>query len=377
MEIITMKIKNQSNPYGGAYIKYMELIGEFLNRGWKVHHISPRDFTNIRHSLLIHYGIRDILIAPNFLPFSIQALMKFLSIQRKTKIDAVVTFSFLEGLLGVLFKILNNRIKVVVAIRGDAIAGCLISPNYVENSIYAPILKLVEKIVLNHSDCIIFVSEYDRNVTVKRADFNQINKTMVLYNNISSRAIALSKEPPIRLSQDKKILGYVGSLYAEGKGLNYLISAFHIIKQKIPESMLVIVGDGPDKDELISLVRKLDLSNDVIFTGFKKNPIAYMKGFDILILPSLHEGCSQALLEALCSDTPVLGSNIGGTPEVLGYKELLFNAADAESIASKVSYLFQNPVAYQEVVNLCKIRKNRFLFDWGEEVAKLVQEVVG
>jgi len=376
MEIITMQIKNESDPFGGSYIKYMELIEEFLNRRWKVHHISPKGFTNIHHDLLVHHGVRDLPITPSFLPFSIQALMKFLAIQKNTKVDAVVTFSTLEGLLGILFKILNGRIKVIVAIHGDNIAGCLISSDYITKSIYLPILKLIEKVVLNYSDYVIFVSERDRSTIMKRAGFTQIDKTKLLYNNISKRVIALSQEPPVRFSQDKKILGYVGSLYAEGKGLKYLISAFHTIKQIIPDSMLVIVGDGPDKDELISLMRELDLCNDVIFTGFKSNPIAYLKGFDILILPSLHEACSQVLLEGLYSGTLVLGSNVGGTPEVLKYKELLFNAADAEAIASKVVYLFQNPTAYQEAVNLCKIRKNCFLFDWGEEMSRIVQEVV-
>ena len=376
MEIITMQIKNLPNSTGGSYIKYMELIEEFLNRGWKVHHISPKGFTNIHHDLLVHHEIRDIPITPSFIPFSIQAFTKFLSLQRNTKVDAVVTFSFLEGLLGVLFKVLNNNIKVIVAIHGDHIAGYLIDSNYITKVVCSPVLQLVEKIVLRHSDSIIFVSEYNRSSIMTRAGFTQIDKTKLLYNNIPKRVIALSKEPPVLFSQDKKILGYVGSLYAEGKGLTYLISAFHMVKQKIPDSMLVIVGDGPDKDELVSLVRELNLYNDVIFTGFKSNPISYMKGFDVLVLPSLHEACSLVLLEALCMDIPVLGSRVGGTPEVLKYEELLFNAADAEAIASKVVYLFQNPVAYQKAVNLCNIRKSCFLFDWGEEMARIVQEVV-
>ncbi len=371
-----MQIKNLPNAAGGSYIKYMELIEEFLNRGWKVHHISPKGFTDIHHDMLVHHGVRDVPITPSFLPFSIQALMKFISIRKNAKVDAVVTFSILEGLLGVLLKILNLKMKVIVAVHGDHIAGCLIGSNHIVKLVYSRVLKLVEKIVLSHSDCIIFVSEYNRSSIMARAGFTHIGKTKLLYNNISKRIIALSKEPPVRFSQGKKILGYVGSLHAEGKGLKYLISAFHMVKQEIPDSMLVIVGDGPDKDELVSLVRELDLHNDVIFTGFKSNPIAYIKGFDVLILPSLHEAFGLVLLESLYCGVPALGSNIDGIPEVLKYKELLFDVADSEAIASKVIHLFQNPAAYQEAVNLCNIRKDCFLFDWGEEMARIVQEVV-
>lgn len=376
METITMQIKNLSNTASGSYTKYMELIEEFLNRGWQVHHISPKGFADIHHDLLIHHGVREIPILPNFFSFPIQAVIIFLSIQRNAKVDTVVTFSFLEGLVGVLFKVLNSKIKVIVAVQGDHIAGYLIDSNYTRKLVYPRVLKLVEKIVLNHSDRIIFVSEYNRNTIMKRAGFTQIDKTRLLYNNISKKVVASSKESSVRLSRDKKIVGYVGSLHAKGKGLIYLISAFHTIKQNIPDSMLVIVGDGPDKDELISHVKELDLCDDVIFTGFKNDPLPYIKGFDMLVLPSLHEAFGLVLLEALYCDVPALGSNIDGIPEVLKYKELLFDVADSEAIASKVIHLFQNPTAYQEAVNLCRMRKNYFLFDWGNEITQIVRDVV-
>ena len=229
MEIITMQIKNLPIPLV-VLLKYMELIEEFLNRGWKVHHILPRGL--LIFITIARYHESEISILPSFIPFSIQAFTKFLSLQRNTKVDAVVTFSFLEGLLGVLFKVLNNNIKVIVAIHGDHIAGYLIDSNYITKVVCSQVLQLVEKIVLRHSDSIIFVSEYNRSSIIKKKSFTQIDKTKLIYNNITKRVIALSKEPPVSFSQDKKILGYVGSLYAEGKGLTYLISAFHMVKQK-------------------------------------------------------------------------------------------------------------------------------------------------
>lgn len=377
MKVLTIQFKNQRQGVGGSYTKYIELIESFLMRGWEVHHFSPAGFANVHHELLFHHGVRDTNVGPAFIPFSIQALLHFLGLRRRTSIDAVVAFSFLEGLLGVFFKTLDRRIKLVVAVHGDQIAGLVIDRSRISSYLYGIFLKQIERVVLNLSDTIIFVSDYNRRTITARAGLSDLKKTRVLYNNISNRAITLSSEPAILCRPERRTIGYAGSLYARGKGLVFLLDAFTIIKRQVPDTQLVLVGDGPDRDELVSLTQELGLTDDVIFTGFKDNPVSYMKGFDIFVLPSLHEACSLVLLEALCLNIPVLGSKVGGTPEVLGYEELLFEASDAGAIASRVLHLLQDPAAYREAIRLCNVRRQCFEFDWDEEMARAVLDVVG
>lgn len=377
MKVITMQIKNQDKIFGGAYRKYMELIEEFISRDWEVHHISPREFSNIKHRNLTHHGILDIPISPSFLPFFIQTLPKMLWIGTKTNIDIVVTFSSIECLLGIIFKFFNKRTKLVISFHADSIAGEEIRiNNRLKKTIYIKILEMVEKIVLKKADLVIFVSNENRKNIMKRAEYNQIEKTKIIYNNITRRMEKLSEERCICFDINKKIIGFVGGLHEEGKGLRYLIKAFYKVKQEVSNSILVIVGDGPDKQKLISLVKNLNLEKDVIFTGFKDNPLQYMKGFDLMVLPSLHEACPLVIIEALYVGTPIIGSKVGGIPEVLKYGELLFEPKNVDELASKILNLLQNAEAYKKALELGEERKRAFIFDWGDEMVKAIEGVM-
>ena len=378
MNVITVQIKNQDEIFGGAYRKYMELIDEFISKNWIIHHISPKGFSNITHNNLIHHGILDTNIPPYFLSFFIQTIPLMLWIKTKTNVDAVVAFSPIEGLVGVIFKFYSKKTKVVVSFHGDSIAGIEIGlKNGLKKTIYVKILKMVERYVLNKADLIIFVSDYDRKTIMKRTRCNRIKNTKIIYNNITSRMKQLGKKPSIDFRSDKKILGFVGNIYGEGKGLNYLINAFYKVKQNFPNSMLVIVGKGPDLQKLISLVKRLGLNNDVHFTGFKDNPLQYIKGFDLMILPSLHEAFPLVIIEAVYCRTPIICSNVGGIPEALKYEELLFEPKNADELASKILNLLRNNDAYNKLVELCEERKKAFIFDWGDEMTRSIEEVVG
>jgi glycosyltransferase involved in cell wall biosynthesis len=196
---------------------------------------------------------------------------------------------------------------------------------------------------------------------MKRTKYNHIEKTKVIYNSIiTSRLKRMAEDDGINVGTGKKIIGFVGGLYEEGKGLKYLIKAFYKVKQEVSNSMLVIVGDGPDKQKLISLAKNLNLEEDVIFTGFKENPVQYMKGFDLMVLPSLHEAFGAVILEALYVGTPVIGSRIGGIPEVLKYEELLFKPRNVDDLSSKIINLLKNNEVRRKAVDLCRERKGVF-----------------
>jgi glycosyltransferase involved in cell wall biosynthesis len=136
------------------------------------------------------------------------------------------------------------------------------------------------------------------------------------------------------------------------------------------------VGDGPDREDLIRFAKSLGLEKDVIFTGWKDNPLLYMRSMDILILTALHEGFSNTILEALYCETVVIGSRVGGIPEALKYKKLLFEPKDAEGLAMKVIELLNDEKKYEQVIELIKRRREVFIFDWSDEMVKAIEEVI-
>lgn len=376
MRVVTLQIKNQEKIFGGAYQKYMELIDGFLCRGWEVHHISPMGFSNIKHRNLIHHGFFNISIGPSFVSFFIQAFVIILFFRQKRNIDAIVTFSPVEGLIGIIFKVFSKKTKLIVAFHGNSISGIELGiKNGIKRNIYKKVVGNIEELVIKKSDLVIFVSEYDREHILKRYKIKNINAMKVIYNNINTPRIKkLNEESALSVREDKKVIGFVGNLYENGKGLKYLIEAFYNVKQIIPNSTLVLMGIGPDLQKLKTLISRLNLDKDVTFLGFKENPLRYMKSFNLMVLPSLHEAFPLVILEALYIKIPVIGSRVGGIPEILKYDELLFESKNVSDLTAKILLLLQDEKEYKKVSELCEERKKEFVFDWQEKMANEVND---
>ena len=102
-----------------------------------------------------------------------------------------------------------------------------------------------------------------------------------------------------------------------------------------------------------------------------------MKAFDLFVLPSLHEGLGNSLLEALAANTPVVGSDVGGIPEVVGREEYLFEPSDADAIADAVRSVFESEESYQQAEEACRQRREQFDFDWTTEAIRLIETTDG
>ncbi len=156
-----------------------------------------------------------------------------------------------------------------------------------------------------------------------------------------------------------KLILSVGRL-AEKKGLTYLISALHLLKNKFPDIRLLIIGDGPEKGNLMRQVNSLGLGNRVIFTGKIKNDLlpSYYASADIFVLPSIitkngdTEGLGVVLLEAISSGTPVIASNVGGIPDIVkdGKTGLLVSQKNPKQLATAISKLLSNPELSRRLV---------------------------
>lgn len=372
-----MEIKNQKEIHGGSYFKYMELINAMLNNNWEVHHISPKGFSNIKHKHLFHHSVVDIPISPSFLPFSIQAMYQMIKINSENKIDAIIIFSSLECLLASIFKIFNPNIRVLLSFHGDSIAVYDTRlKNGIKKKMYKNLLKIIEKRAVKTADFITFVSEYDRQNIMGRTGCIQLEKTRVIYNNINTPRVKVLSKVPAKDFGNKIKVGFVGSLNEEGKGIKYLIKAFYNVKKVIMDCLLIIVGTGQDELKLKQLCISLNLNDDVIFTGLVENPLQYMKGFDLLVLPSLHEACPLVILESLYVGTPVIASKVGGIPEILKYDELLVEPGNVQALADKLMNLMRNKKDYNKAVELCNERKQKFKFNWDEVMINILRDII-
>ncbi len=117
-------------------------------------------------------------------------------------------------------------------------------------------------------------------------------------------------------SEGKYIICFVGELY-RAKNQRMLICALPEIQIKIPNAVLWFVGDGVDRQFLVDLAEKLNLSNSVYFMGRRKNPFDYIRACDLYVSASEKEGLPFNILEALGCKKTVICSNIKGHRDII------------------------------------------------------------
>lgn len=136
------------------------------------------------------------------------------------------------------------------------------------------------------------------------------------------------------LRQEEAVVGMVSKLW-EGKGHYVLIEAFKLVKEKIKDAKLVIVGEGYLYDELFRMVDTNGLRESVLFTGFQMNVSEIIATFDVAVLPSFFEGMGRVILEAMAMEKPVVASRVGGIPDLIdeGINGLLVRPGDVKELA--------------------------------------------
>lgn len=165
------------------------------------------------------------------------------------------------------------------------------------------------------------------------------------------------KPPDNHKDKRSKAICFVGRL-EEQKGLDYLIRAMAIVKEKEHTAKLFVVGDGQMKSYLEALCEQLQLQNRVFLVGVTKDVLTYYQAAHVFVLPSISEGLPLSLLEALSCGLPVIATAIGGNREILdphyagepipvsqyhiGEYGVLVNPEDVEGLVSAVLRLLND-----------------------------------
>ena len=167
------------------------------------------------------------------------------------------------------------------------------------------------------------------------------------------------------LTVDAKLILFFGSL-VRYKGPEILLKAFKTVKNQFPKAKLIFAGRGEMFDELSKQTMKLDIVDDVIFTGFveeEKKPL-YFKAADIFCLPSttMAESFGIVNLEAMASGIPIVASNLGGIPDIVknGENGLLAEPGNVQNLADSLLYLLKN----EELRNKMGITGNKFVKEY-------------
>jgi glycosyltransferase involved in cell wall biosynthesis len=156
-----------------------------------------------------------------------------------------------------------------------------------------------------------------------------------------------SREP--RPARGARVV-FVGRLVEE-KALPVLLRAWAAVTERIAAATLDIVGAGPLQAELRALAARLGITSTVTFHGFHDDVTPFLWAADVFVLPSVVEGLSNALLEAMAAGLPVVATRISGTEDVVVHGEtgLLVPADDADALAGALTSLLAAPERAREM----------------------------
>ncbi|MCK5161458.1 MAG: glycosyltransferase family 4 protein [Candidatus Aureabacteria bacterium] len=192
------------------------------------------------------------------------------------------------------------------------------------------------KWALNKSDAIRIISKEIEKVV---GEFQKPKFIFPTYTDIEIFFDSKEKE----IIQNRFI--FVGQII-HLKGIDTLIDAVSIAKEKHTKLEVLIIGSGEEKGMFANRVKTLKLDNEFIFLGNKtQGEIAdFIHSSIALILPSITEGLPRVILEAFACSRPAIASCVGGIPELIidGETGLLIQPADPESLAEKILFAFNN-----------------------------------
>lgn len=204
--------------------------------------------------------------------------------------------------------------------------------------------RLINPVLQMRTAAITSISAATRQALVDYENFSA-SKIEVIYNGISDSACTRDAALAARMGFEpgQIVLGTISRLDPI-KNQTMLLRAFARCLHRYPQVKLLLVGDGPSRGELEALVDALQIRHAVVFTGFQPNPQQYLALMDVFLLPSLSEGTSMTLLEAMCFSKPSLATAVGGTPEIIKHEVsgLLVPNDDETALADSMARLVES-----------------------------------
>lgn len=183
------------------------------------------------------------------------------------------------------------------------------------------------------------------------------------------------------IKSDDIVVASAGKLH-HGKGIFELLQAAEVASKKHPNIKVMYIGDGPEQDQLKDMIDKLGMEDRVIMAGFRTDIERLYSAIDIFVLPSkLYESFGMVLIEAMAAGKPVIGTAVGGIPEIIsnGQNGILVAPGEHLPLAEAIDALVSRPDMAEEFVAESNIRLNEnFTAEASsKKFVKLMQNMLG
>ena len=245
--------------------------------------------------------------------------------------------TYMEGVAGA--KISRRKPAFVFAFRGktiDDLAGVK----------YHRILA--QRILAHFCSAILTPSWQMANEYAETIGINK-KKIEIIYNGVDTAIYRPSDDSSaakhlLRIPDNRIVFGCVAR-FDPVKNLHNLLIAFSCLAKVDENVALLLVGDGESKPGLERLIDELNLGDRVFMPGATTDVAAYYQAMDIYVQPSLYEGTSNTILEAMSSGLPIVAGRFGGTPELVTHGEngILLDHVTAAGLLAGMQHLLSQP----------------------------------
>ncbi len=331
---------------GGSGVVASELGLSLSSIGVEVHFFSyalPFRLTGFDSKFIFHEVEVSEYPLFKYPPYTLSLAARLAEESKRVGLDIIhVHYAIPHAISGILAKQIlgRNAPKLITTLHGTDITLVGLDPAF----------KAVTKFSIESSDALTTVSEYSRKKTYE--SFGIKKQIEIISNFVDTEKFRPDQDKCNRsefASKDEKIIAHMSN-YRPVKNTHDVIRIFEIINKKIP-SKLVLIGDGPDAPNILALAASMDLKDRVIFLGGQDSVESVLCKADLFLLPSASEAFGLAALEALACGVPVVGSIVGGLPELVkdGENGYLETIEDFEAMAEKSIKILMNDELQQKM----------------------------
>ena len=317
-------IHTEASPHwGGQEIRIFEEMKWFRMQGHEMLLVTPSNATLYKRATEEGFAVISLYFTKNRTLLSIFQMMMII---KRFRPDVVATHSSTDSWAGLIAaKLMRVRKRVRYRHVSTAVRG-----NFLNRWQY----RSLSNLIITTGECI--RKPLIKTFQLPRIQAHSIPTGISLPSIMLSRSEARSNlQRELGLSDETRFIGQV-SVLRSWKGHMILKDAFQRINEAFPNYHLVFVGGGPMEATLLKLLRDDPLLHRIHLVGHKPNAWPYFRALDVAVLASLsNEGIPQSLLQAMHAEIPVVGTDVGGIPEIVFHEQtgLLVQSGDAVAMS--------------------------------------------